>query len=285
MDIIEETIENIPISELFKIIYQNIDYLHDGDNILDAKIIKGKLPETLINNLVAVKDDFYVTLKYKNEVIPQEAKIFEFEDKSRIKNYYKIYTKKYYELILKKHGIINPIIIFNNNVLKSNFDDIVENTKIKGWELSFFKIVEQKTIDYKKLVFDEVENEKNKTGNYYTKNFKHYFKYQKEEDFKFNASQQRSKIYNYLIKDNSRIKCYCGPHGIGKTTTFLVFKKKIKNFCYFNLKYLFKNVDNVLIWKNELILLEIAETFKSISTYEEFVKLLKEIEPKTQIWE
>ena len=285
MDPIEETIEGIPISKIFDIIFANFELFKDGDNRLNFKNIKGKLPDTLINELIVVKNDFYSNIKYKNENIPQEPKLFEFKGKNGIKKYYRIYTKKYFESILKKYEIINPVVIFNNRVSKLNFDELTKNAGLKGWNYSFYKIVEEKVIDYKKLVFDDIEIEKQKTGKYYTKNFNLYFENQKEEEFVFNFSKERSLIYRNLIDDNSQIKCYCGPHGIGKTTTFLVFKKTIENFCYFNLKHLFKNSDNLLIWKNELILLEIAETFKSISNYDKFLELVKEIESTTKIWE
>ena len=252
MDPIEETIEGIPISQIFDIIFANFESFKDGDNRLNFKNIKEKLPDTLINELIVVKNGFYSNVKYKNENIPKEQKLFEFKGKNGIKKYYRIYTKKYFESILKKYEIINPVVIFNNRVFKLNFDELTKNAGLKGWNYSFYKIVEEKVIDYKKLVFDDIEIEKKKIGKYYTKNFNFYFENQKEEEFVFNFSKERSLIYRNLIDDNSQIKCYCGPHGIGKTTTFLVFKKTIENFCYFNLKHLFKNSDNVLIWKNEL---------------------------------
>ncbi len=182
MDPIEETIEGIPISQIFDIIFANFESFKDGDNRLNFKNIKEKLPDTLINELIVVKNGFYSNVKYKNENIPQEQKLFEFKGKNGIKKYYRIYTKKYFESILKKYEIINPVVIFNNRVFKLNFDELTKNAGLKGWNYSFYKIVEEKVIDYKKLVFDDIEIEKKKTGKYYTKNLIFILKIKKKKN-------------------------------------------------------------------------------------------------------
>ena len=287
-NIIEETIEGIPITKIISSIYSNQIHFKSGNNKLDTKILKEEFPKTLIDNLVIYLGEIYIDIIYKGEVIPQNPRIFEIEDKDKNRKFYKIYTKQYYELIIKKNGIINPMMIIDDRVFKSDFDKIDDYCQFPGLDTYSFKIVEDKKIDYKKVVFEEVTNEKTKkTGEYYSKNFHHYFKYQKAEDiFNYKISPQRSQLYKKFKKnDSDAIKCYCGPHGIGKTTTFLALKKELKNLCYFNLKFLFENINNILIWKNELILLEVAETFKTTSTYDQFTSLAKELEPKTKIWD
>ena len=286
-NIIEEEIEGIPISKIINIIYKNQAEFKIGENKLDTKNLKEEFPKTLIDNLVIYLGAIYIDITYKGEVIPQSSKIFEIEDKDKNRKLYKIYTKQYYELIIKENGIINPMMIIDDRVFKSDFDNIDNYCNFPGLDTYTFKIVEDKKIDYQKEVFDEIINEKTKkTGKYYSKNFHHYFKYQKSDDiFNYKISQERSQLYQNLKNNSDKIKCYCGPHGIGKTTTFLALKKELKNLCYFNLKFLFENINNILVWKNELILLEVAETFKTISTYDQFTSLAKELEPKTQIWE
>ena len=51
-----------------------------------------------------------------------------------------------------------------------------------------------------------------------------------EEILDFNYSNERTDLINSLFENIESILCYCGPHGIGKTITFLEFKR-LKKKC------------------------------------------------------
>ena len=69
-------------------------------NNLDLNQLKDELGESLINNLDVKSKNALVIIKYKSEEIPLVSTIFEFENINGIKEYYKIYTKEYFEKLL-----------------------------------------------------------------------------------------------------------------------------------------------------------------------------------------
>ena len=282
MSLIEEEFEGVPISKITDAIFKM--KLKEGINHLGGDITKEELPQNLIQDLIVKVHNFDITIEYKNRVIPTNSKIFEFEDKNGVKKYYKIYSNEYFNSILKLYGIAKPNFLLANKSDKDlSFDECLS---LRFINYEYFKVREKIDIDYKKM-FETANNIKNiNIGNFFSKNFNYYFKNQKgDEIFDFSFSVQRKNIIERIKKENCQIQCYCGPHGIGKTTTFLALKKMKKDICYINLKAIFKNSDDQTIWKNQLLLIELADTFQNISNYDNFKLLIDELLLKDQIWE
>ena len=285
-DIIEETFENVPLTKIINSIFRLVN--KERESNIDIYKLKDELPFNLLNNLNVFVKDFIVNIEYKGVPFPKKSKIFEFEDANGKKKYYRIYTENFFEEVANKYKLKSKLFICEGKIREDlNFQGCLT---ILDKEL--FKVVEKKEIDYK-IFFKKVDEKKEKdkfnqniTWNKLTTNCNYYFKNSKGEDkFYFIYSRERSDLLESLLQSNKPIECYCGPHGIGKTMTFLVFKNLKKNVCYFNLKALFKNSSNPLIWKKELLLKELADTFSYASDYTKFDKLLNELVSKDNIWD
>ena len=273
----EEAIDEIPISKIINSIYDLINDKKEKNN-LDLNQLKDELGESLINNLDVESKNALVTIKYKGEEIPQVSKIFEFEDINGIKEYYKIYTKKYFEKIVNKYKIKDAMIIYNNKLIEDlNFEKCIEMMNVEN-----FKVIERKIINFEEIFKQADKNEEKIILSNLSKNYNYYFKDLKVDDFIY--SNERITLIEKIINNSELIQCYCGPHGIGKTTTFLAVKKEKKNCCYFNLKLIFKNYSNALIWKDDLILKELADTFKYVSNFEKFKKIKEQLLSTNKIW-
>ena len=123
-----------------------------------------------------------------------------------------------------------------------------------------------------------------KTGSDLSPNFKYYFKYpQSEEEFNFIKSSLRSEIFSFHLE--SKIMGLCGPMGIGKTTTLLALVKLKKNYCYLNIKALNENENHILIWKESLLLLEVANAMKNNYTLKQFNALKNNLENISFFWD
>ena len=273
----EETIDNIPISKIITSIYDLINDKKEINN-LDLNQLKDVLSESLINNLDVKSKNVLVTIKYKEKELPHVSKIFEFENVNGIKEYYKIYTKEYFEKIVKKYKIKDVMIIYNNKLIEDlNFEKCLEMMNVEN-----FKVIERKIINFEEIFKQADKNEEKIILSNLSKNYNYYFKDLKVDDFIY--SNERKTLIKKIINNSELIQCYCGPHGIGKTTTFLALKKKKKNCCYFNLKLIFKNYSNALIWKDDLILKELADTFKYVSNFEKFNKIKEQLLSTNKIW-
>ena len=82
----------------------------------------------------------------------------------------------------------------------------------------------------------------------------------------------------YSIFPKKKIKGICGPHGSGKSTTLLSSKySNIIKTCYFNIKAMENNKNNITIWKQNLLLFELYNLFKKgdKSNFGEIKKLIK----------
>ena len=73
--------------------------------------------------------------------------------------------------------------------------------------------------------------------------------------------------------------------GIGKSTTLLALLKLKSNYCYINIKALKEHEDDVLIWKEQLLLKEIAYALKNSYKFEIFNNLKKKIDNISSFWE
>ena len=217
----EEAIDEIPISKIINSIYDLINDKKEKNN-LDLNQLKDELGESLINNLDVESKNALVTIKYKGEEIPQVSKIFEFEDINGIKEYYKIYTKKYFEKIVNKYKIKDAMIIYNNKLIEDlNFEKCIEMMNVEN-----FKVIERKIINFEEI-FKQVDKKEDKIIlSNLSPNYNYYFKDSKVDDFIY--SRERNSLIKKIMNNSELIQCYCGPHGIGKTTTFLVIKKEKK---------------------------------------------------------
>ena len=273
----EEVIDDIPISKIINSIYDLINDKKEINN-LDLNQLKDELGESIINNLDVKSKNVLVTIKYKGEEIPQVSKIFEFEDINGIKEYYKIYTKEYFEKIVNKYKIKDAMIIYNNKLIEDlSFEKCLEMMNVEN-----FKVIERKIINFEEIFKQVDKNEDKIILSHLSLNYNYYFKDSKVDDFIY--SHERNSLIKKIMNNSDLIQCYCGPHGIGKTTTFLVIKKEKKNCCYFNLKLIFKNYSNALIWKDDLILKELADTFKYVSNYEKFKLIQEQLLSTNKIW-
>ena len=151
--------------------------------------------------------------------------------------------------------------------------------------ISKFKIIDLKIINYLDIFKKNESKEENKiTGNSYSKNFKYYFKYPKQDDiFLYHYSLERTNLFKLL--QNEKIKGICGNFGMGKSTTFIVAKKSHPEIVYLNLKALMKKKDDILIWKYEIFFKDIAYSFKETSKFEMFSSLEQKLKNVNQIWE
>jgi len=278
----EEMIENISIKKIIDLIYNLLNQY--GVDKIDLFKLKDELPPSIINKLHVHLIESLVFIEYNGQDIPQKSKIFEFEDINGKKEFYRIYTEEFFNSIVNKYKIKN-ILIIANGIIREDFDF---QKCLNDCNIEQFKVVEKKEIDYK-IIFTQDSDEKDKckkTWNKLSVNYNYYFENPKgEEILDFNYSNERTDLINSLFENIESILCYCGPHGIGKTITFLEYKRLKKKVCYFNLKIIFKNQSNPHIWKNELLLKELADAFKYVSNYEKFNELKQKLIPENKIWD
>ena len=145
-----------------------------------------------------------------------------------------------------------------------------------------FKIKDKKIIEYDKIFKSQQNVNVNElTGFSYSENFHYYFKYpEKEQKFIYNYSPERSELVN--MDKEEKVRDICGNFGIGKSTSLLAARLVFHEIVYFNLKALIQNL-NIYIWKYELLLKEIAFSFKYTSNYENFLQLKQKIEKKNNM--
>ena len=293
-EIIEETTEEFgciikyKTSDLIKIIneyYQKnennencsyLNYENFGKNHNIPKIICQK---TKVNNYIFYKEIYYNDVKLLLTPI-----IIDFVDLNGKSDVYKIYNSSYIYKIIETLNFTNPVII----IKEQKEYPISSLNKVLSFLCDEFKIVDKEAIKFDSLFSEEnkVNDKSNsiKIGLDLTKNFKYYFKYPKpEEEFLFICSNDRSRI----ISNNFQMKItgLCGPMGIGKSTTLLAFLKNKENYCYLNIKALKENEDNILVWKDKLLLLEVAYTLRKKYKLEVFKELKEKLDSIYLFWE
>ena len=192
--VIEEQIGEIEIKKIFDIFYSNTNSLTKKDNkfIIDYETFGKSMgfSKQLCDDLYAIQDFAVINVFYKEKEIPSFLKEIEIEDLSKKKEKYHIYRYEYcHDLITEQKKFTNPVIIINNRIesfdkLKNLFFDI----------RSKFKIMDLKIINYKNIFEKNESNKEDKiTGNSYSKNFKYYFKYPKQDDlFLYHYSLERT---------------------------------------------------------------------------------------------
>ena len=255
----------------------NLDYENFGKNYSIPKIICEK---TKVKNFVIYKDIYY-----NNNKLLTTPLIIDFVNKDGLSiGIYRIYDTTKINMIIKSNDFKNPVIVDGKKICSfSSLSDVV------GGFLREFKIEDQIVIDYNSIFLkkDEQNNLRNldfKKGLDLTENFKYYFDYpDPEEEFFFIPSNDRTTILSNEFK--SKIIGFCGPMGIGKSTTLLALLKLKSNYCYINIKALKEHEDDVLIWKEQLLLKEIAYALKNSYKFEIFNNLKKKIDNISSFWE
>ena len=282
-----EKIENIQVKDIIDIfysknpqtIYSKGNKLYINPNSEEAK--KLHVTPDFCNKLYGILGYISIKIKYNEEDIPIFFKTIEIENSDGNREIHYIYRYQYCQkLIIDEKKFKNPLIEDNEKILDfSELEQVFSRAKDK------FKIIDKEKIDYYKIFIKEEKKEMDKiTGLDYSENFNYYFKYpNKNELFKYNYSTQRAKLINNGI--NEKIRGICGNFGIGKSTCLLAAKLEIKEIIYLNIKALMKNKDNLYRWKYEILLKEIAFSFKFTSNYDTFTKLKETIEKRTLIWE
>ena len=69
------------------------------------------------------------------------------------------------------------------------------------------------------------------------------------------------------MNKEEKVRGICGNFGIGKSTSLLAARLEFHEIVYLNLKALIQNMNNIYLWKYELLLKEIAFSFKYILEY------------------
>ena len=285
-NVIEEKIQEVEIKKIFDIFYSINKDLFTSKEIklsIDYESLgKGMgLSIELCNDLYAIKDSVAIFVYYKEEQIPPYFRVVEVEDSSKNLETYHIYRYQFcYDLITKQKKFTNPIIIVNKK-----FEDFNKLKVLFSSTIEKFKIIDLKMIKYDYIFNQKESKDINQiTGFSLSENFKHYFKYPKSDDiFIYHYSHERTKLYEFGKKE--KIKAICGNFGIGKSTTFLIAKKSHPEIIYFNLKVLMEKQRDILFWKYEVFLKEIAYSFQKTSTYKVFKSLEENLKNIITIWE
>ena len=258
LDIIEEKIGNtkIPFSEVFKFYTERI--LDGGDDNLfkNDDLINLNMEE---KNKFEIKGSIIRDLFYDGEIVYPPIMV-NFEN-GNINKTYKMFTKKYFNEIYNGMNFNSPILLIGYSLEKYNNSNLFikynEGNKI-------YKIFEKKKENYTKFYSTKIRLLKECNPSDLTPNFNYYFAFPKKKcqmKFSFNTIRRQSTIpiFNF---ENNKINPIFGPYGSGKTTTLIIFARSNDNTCYLNLNALYKNKDNLHVWKYDLLLKELYNIFK-----------------------
>ena len=253
-----------------------LDYNNFGKNYNIPEII---CKNTIVNNYLIHKEIFYRGAKLRLTPV-----IIHFISLERKTTTYRIHNKRFVDKIKTTLNFKNPVIIENKKEYSYE--------KLENFIDSFcqeFIIEDKKIIDFadifkNKIKIDISSGIKIKTGLDLAKNFKYYFKHPDPNDeFQFVTSPERYSIFSY--KNENKIMGFCGPMGIGKSTTLLGLLKLNSEYCYLNIKALKEAEDHILVWRDQLLLLEIAYFMSFNSDYEMFSKLQNNINKISNFWD
>ena len=291
-DIIEEIDENnkkvtFKTSELINLIikyYNNtgkniqLDYEDFGKKYSIPKII---CKNTKVTNLLILK-----AIYYKNARLLLNPKKIHFFTLDRKETTYLIYNNSFVEKIKDSLQFKNPIIIMNRKEFPyENLENIFYQIDIE------FNIEEKEEVDYESLFKNYERSDSNsgiqiKKGADLSNNFKYYFKYPDQDDeFDFIYSNKRCEFFQYKFINKNKIIGYCGPMGIGKSTTFLGLSKIESHYCYLNIKALKEGEKHVCVWKDQILMKEIANAMLINSNYQMFSDLKTEINKCYNFWD
>ena len=294
-EIIEEIDENeenqkFLTSKLYDIIQKEIILEKEGEKItLDYEAFgkKNGIPKIICENTTIENKILYNDIFYRNQCILDKPKIVEFIGNNFNSQTFRIYRK---EFILKKiedFKFKNPVIIIKNKEDSiSSLDNYLKWFGDKDDEQKL--IIADKIITEYKTIYKTEENigRKNK-GETLSKNFKYYFKYPlPDEEFEIIGSGNRNSIYKYEDDNKKKIFGICGPIGIGKSMTLLLLVRIKPNYCYFNIKALHNASNQILIWRDQLLLHELIYALKKKNyQYEAFENFKNQLDKSTYFWQ
>lgn len=275
------------------ILIEKIDTFYSNNGKFDEKGRQNfekiySVPHIICKNIKVIDYFIHREIYYRNNKLLSNPKNVEFIDLNLVSKTYKIYNIQFIYDLIEKLNFTNPVIVCKQKELP--FYNSIESI-FGSWE-NDFQIVNKKIIDYstyfqKRKGNDEKTNKNSfpiKIASDLTPNFKYYFKYPNpEESFNFISSSLRSEIFSSLL--NNKISGLCGPMGIGKSTTLLALSRMKENYCYFNIKSLNDHQDQLFIWKDELILLEVAHAMRYNYPIKKFKELIKKLENVCFYWE
>jgi len=290
-EVIKETDESkivfqIKTSELVKIISEN--YLISGEfestEVVDFETFgkKYNIPKIICANLKVKNYIYYKEILYNDIKLLQKPATVEFIDKDGNRSINKFYYIENIKKKIDKLHFENPVIIKHKKQYPySSLSTILDSSELE------FQIQENEEINYEKIFDKKIIHRNFNYKNYLdlTENFKYYFKYPKPEDeFILISSTDRALFFAREFKN--RIEGICGPMGIGKSTTLLVLLKLKGNYCYLNIKALKDNEKKIFIWKNKLLLREIAYALNNNQyKFTIFEDLQKKICEYSSFWE
>ena len=267
-------------SELIKVINDNYLNTNTIFEELDYENVgkKYSIPKCICKKTKIEYSLFFRNIFYDDTKLLIKPKIIDFIDLKEQSHIYEIYNINFIDKLIKELNFKNPVIITEQKEYPFN----ALNTKFYSWD-NDFKIIDKDIIDYKDI-FESNKVKEIKKCIDLSPNFKYYFKYPSPDDeFKFIISDCRDEISSNCLDD--KITGLCGPMGIGKSTTLLALLTLKKNYCYFNIKALKDNEDQILIWKNKLLLSELAYAMKKNYKFSEFEILKEEIDTIFFFWD
>ena len=283
-NIIEEEIElnksTVSFNLILKILFDEyIDYNLDLNEklILTKEIVeKYNLPNEFINKISINRLN---NILYIND---QEIKIYTHQVRlisNNINKIYNISTLNYLKKIIKENDFNDFIILSETNeqYQLEDFQNMPRNIIIKK---------NNDIPDYNKI-YNYIKNNSNNfnihSGNDLSYNFSYYFSQNKDSQFKFYYTRERSE-FNSFIQKKKKFLAICGKYGMGKSTSILFYLKQI-NGCYINFKSLFKNKNNICVWKEHIFNIELLSIFKYNKDLSLFNKLLENNREIDNIWE
>ena len=279
--IIEEKVGKTEVcfSEIIDLFNQRILYEKGGGQLFkETDSIKLDSIEKNKFKIEGLLKDLY----YENQKVYSPITVT-FEKGNNTKTY-KIFTEKFFNEKYQEMKFSFPLLLIGNSYEKFDpkktflFTHLEKNNKI-------FLITEKKEENYEKFYSKKFELFEECSPFDLTPNFKYYFSSPKNIcKMKFVLSPERRDAINSIITfKEEKIHSIYGPFGNGKTTSLLLIAKSLENICYFNLKSLNKNKDNINLWKFDLFLLELFNLFKKKK--ELFEKIKEKILGSNQFWE
>ena len=269
-----------PTSKLISIINENYLNTNVSFEEIDYEKIgkKYSIPKCICKKTKIIFSSLCRNIYYDNTKLLAKPKIIDFIDLQENSHIYEIYNFKFINKLINRLGFKNPVLYIE----EKEYPISSLEHKFYSW-ISKFKIIDKNVIDYEDI-FKSQNNIDIKKGSDLTSNFKYYFKYPSpDEEFLYIISDYRDEIFSNNLQE--KITGLCGPMGIGKSTTLLALLKSEKNYCYFNIKALKDNEENIFIWKDKLLLLEVANAMKKNYQIKQFNDLKDKIKDATFFWD
>ena len=280
--IIEEKIgeTNISFSAVLELYKERV--VSNGEEVLFRKTDTIALNQIEKNKFRI--DEAMNDLFYNEEIVYMP--IFVIFEKDKNKKIYKVFTQTFLNKIYKEFNFLNPVLSIGNSYEKFDISDSSLFTGPKIGNIRIYKIIEFETKSYDGYYKNKVKYMKECDREDLTPNFRYYFKSPTKVKMKFSMSLiRRELIFSLLDFKKKKIRCIFGPYGNGKSTSLIILSRNNDGICYFNLKALYNNKNNLYLWKSDLFLLELFNLFKKNKNPELFNSLKIKIFASNHFWE